>query len=71
MLKGMTGTYAIHVPYRGAAPALTDLLANQIAAAPDPATAALGKEIDRFFNTAASYGMSMAGSGGGGGMGGG
>jgi tripartite-type tricarboxylate transporter receptor subunit TctC len=30
MLKGMTGTYAIHVPYRGAAPALTDLLANQI-----------------------------------------
>ena len=30
MLKAMTGTYAIHVPYRGAAPALTDLLANQI-----------------------------------------
>jgi tripartite-type tricarboxylate transporter receptor subunit TctC len=30
MLKGMTGTFAIHVPYRGAAPALTDLLANQI-----------------------------------------
>lgn len=48
-----------------------DLLANQVAAAPDPGTAALGKEIDRFFNTAASYGMTMAGGGGGGGMGGG
>jgi len=30
MLLGMTGTRAIHVPYRGAAPALTDLLAGQI-----------------------------------------
>ena len=50
-----------------------DLLANQVAAAPDPGTAALGKEIDRFFNTAASVGMSYAGGGGmgGGGMGGG
>lgn len=37
-----------------------DLLAEQVAAAPDPATAALGKEIDRFFNTAASFGT-MAG----------
>lgn len=49
-----------------------DLLKAGIDAAPDPATAALGKEIDRFFNTAASYGMMAAGSasGGGGGMGG-
>ena len=30
MLKAMTGTHAVHVPYRGAAPALTDLLADQI-----------------------------------------
>jgi tripartite-type tricarboxylate transporter receptor subunit TctC len=30
MLLGMTDTKAIHVPYRGAAPALTDLLAGQI-----------------------------------------
>ncbi len=30
MLKGMTGTFAVHVPYRGAGPALTDLLAGQI-----------------------------------------
>ncbi len=30
MLLGMTNTRATHVPYRGAAPALTDLLAGQI-----------------------------------------
>lgn len=47
-----------------------DLMAAQVKAAPDPATAALGKEIDRFFNTAASVGMMAAGGGmgGGGGM---
>lgn len=47
-----------------------NLLAEQVAAAPDPATAALGKEIDRFFNTWASFGMSALGGGmgGGGGM---
>lgn len=50
-----------------------DLMAAQVKAAPDPATAALGQEIDRFFNTAASVGMMAAGGamGGGGGMGGG
>lgn len=50
------------------------LLKAGVAAAPDPATAALGREVDRFFNTAASYGMAAAGSasagGGGGGLGG-
>jgi|SRR6186713_593814 len=47
------------------------LLANQVAAAPDPGTAALAREIDRFFNTAISAGMTAAGGGmGGGGMGG-
>lgn len=46
-----------------------DLLNEQVEAAPDPATAALAKEIDRFFNTAASYGMMAAGGGGGGGGG--
>jgi tripartite-type tricarboxylate transporter receptor subunit TctC len=30
MMKGMTGTFAVHVPYRGAAPALTDLLGGQL-----------------------------------------
>jgi hypothetical protein len=40
-----------------------NLLNEQVAAAPDPATAALGKEIDRFFNTWANYGMNMLGSG--------
>jgi hypothetical protein len=43
-----------------------NLLAEQVAAAPDPATAALGREIDRFFNTAASFGMMAAGGGVGG-----
>lgn len=36
MLKSMTGTFAVHVPYRGAAPALNDLLAGQIDFAFDP-----------------------------------
>jgi hypothetical protein len=40
-----------------------NLLAEQVAAAPDPGTAALGREIDRFFNTAASVGMTAAGGG--------
>ncbi len=30
MMKAQTGTFATHIPYRGAAPALTDLLAGQI-----------------------------------------
>lgn len=30
MMKGDTGTFAVHVPYRGAAPALADLLGGQI-----------------------------------------
>ena len=36
MFKSMTGTYAVHVPYRGAAPTLNDLLAGQIDFAFDP-----------------------------------
>jgi hypothetical protein len=40
-----------------------NLLAEQVAAAPDPAKAALGREIDRFFNTMASIGVSAAGGG--------
>lgn len=44
-----------------------DLLAAQIKAAPDPATAALGREIDRFFNTVAGFGMMAAGGAMGGG----
>lgn len=42
-----------------------NLLAEQVAAAPDPATAALGREIDRFFNTAASIGVGALGGMGG------
>jgi tripartite-type tricarboxylate transporter receptor subunit TctC len=36
MLKSMTGTFAVHVPYRGAAPALNDLLAGQVDFVFDP-----------------------------------
>lgn len=38
-----------------------DLLAAQVKAMPDPATAAIGKEVDRFFNTVASIGTGMLG----------
>lgn len=36
MFKAMTGTYAVHVPYRGAGPALADLVAGQIDFTFDP-----------------------------------
>jgi tripartite-type tricarboxylate transporter receptor subunit TctC len=36
MFKSMTNTFAVHVPYRGAAPALNDLLAGQIDYTFDP-----------------------------------
>ncbi len=36
MFKSQAGLYAVHVPYRGAAPALQDLLAGQIDYAFDP-----------------------------------
>jgi tripartite-type tricarboxylate transporter receptor subunit TctC len=39
MLKKMTGTDAVHVPYRGAAPALNDLLAGQLDFLFDPGIA--------------------------------
>ena len=39
MMKSMTGSYAVHVPYRGAAPALTDLLGGQIDFLFDPGIA--------------------------------
>ena len=39
MFKSMSGTFAVHVPYRGAAPALNDLLAGQIDYAFDPGIA--------------------------------
>lgn len=39
MYKSMTTTFAVHVPYRGAAPALNDLLAGQIDFVFDPGIA--------------------------------
>ena len=39
MMKSQAGVFATHVPYRGAAPALTDLLAGQIDFAFDPGVA--------------------------------
>lgn len=39
MMKSESGTFAVHVPYRGAAPALTDLLGGQINFLFDPGIA--------------------------------
>jgi tripartite-type tricarboxylate transporter receptor subunit TctC len=39
MLKSQAGVFAVHVPYRGASPALQDLLAGQIDFAFDPGIA--------------------------------
>jgi tripartite-type tricarboxylate transporter receptor subunit TctC len=39
MMKAQTGTFAVHVPYRGAAPALTDLLGGQVDFLFDPGIA--------------------------------
>lgn len=39
MLKAQAGVFAVHVPYRGAAPALTDLLAGQLDFLFDPGIA--------------------------------
>ncbi len=39
MMKSQAGVFAVHVPYRGAAPALTDLLAGQIDFLFDPGIA--------------------------------
>lgn len=39
MMKSMTGSFAAHIPYRGAAPALTDLLGGQVDYLFDPGIA--------------------------------
>ena len=39
MMKSQTGVFAVHVPYRGAAPALTDLLGGQLDFLFDPGIA--------------------------------
>jgi tripartite-type tricarboxylate transporter receptor subunit TctC len=39
LFKRMTGTFAVHIPYRGAAPALTDLLGGQLDFIFDPGIA--------------------------------
>ncbi len=39
MMKSMSGAFAVHIPYRGAAPALTDLLGGQVDFLFDPGIA--------------------------------
>lgn len=39
MMKSMSGSFAVHIPYRGAAPALTDLLGGQVDYLFDPGIA--------------------------------
>jgi tripartite-type tricarboxylate transporter receptor subunit TctC len=41
LIKGMTGISAIHIPYRGAAPMITDLLGGQVQVAIDTVAASL------------------------------
>ncbi|MES2511839.1 MAG: tripartite tricarboxylate transporter substrate binding protein [Pseudomonadota bacterium] len=41
LFKQMTGTYMVHIPYRGAAPALTDLIGGQIQVMFDSMTSSL------------------------------
>jgi len=41
LFKGMTGISAIHIPYRGAAPMITDLLGGQVQVAIDTVAASL------------------------------
>jgi tripartite-type tricarboxylate transporter receptor subunit TctC len=42
LFKQMSGISMIHVPYRGAAPALTDLIGGQVQVMLDPTTASIG-----------------------------
>jgi tripartite-type tricarboxylate transporter receptor subunit TctC len=46
MFKMMTGVNMVHVPYRGQAPALTDLLAGQVQVMFDPVLTSLGHILD-------------------------
>lgn len=41
LFKQLTGTYMVHIPYRGAAPALTDLIGGQVQLMFDPLTSSL------------------------------
>ncbi|MES2414927.1 MAG: tripartite tricarboxylate transporter substrate binding protein [Pseudomonadota bacterium] len=41
LFKQMTGTYMVHIPYRGAAPALTDLIGGQVQVMFDSMTSSL------------------------------
>jgi tripartite-type tricarboxylate transporter receptor subunit TctC len=41
LFKQMTGTYMVHIPYRGAAPALTDLMGGQVQVMFDSMTSSL------------------------------
>jgi tripartite-type tricarboxylate transporter receptor subunit TctC len=42
LFKMMTGLNMVHVPYRGSAPMVTDLIAGQVQSAMDTVTSSLG-----------------------------
>lgn len=62
LLKSMTGIDIVHVPYKGAAPAMNDLIAGHIPVMFDNMPAVLAQVQGQFINAIAVAGASRAGA---------